>query len=1394
MNIEIIHSPARPTPTRESPGPSPAPILRQNSAALARVPSSKQPQDMAGLLAALQKENEVTASTPLSRLGSVPLAAPRTHLSPPPLPPAPALSSLPAREPFSASPRAPPPSFLTPPKADPAPAVAAGPREVVLRILSTWAGTGEVGLTELELLDASSRRIKPAGIDVRGLSRPLTWTQRDSLARLVDGECRTTDPSHMFLVRTAADDTVEFVVKFPVGAAPAAFGIWNYNRSFLDASKGVREVEVHHDGRRVWAGPVPRAAGNPIDTSHCVRVALQDGALLPSAAAQPDVRSSMAINAPTPSAEPFKPAPEPAAVVEPREDPLRDSFLDRIVNGMATSTAPATAASSPASHVSPSRATPLPTATATAMQLRVQSGRRAGIVRENSRVLDEAKAFFADVSAALPEMPRQPSLLSKSATREDIAPIPSDSEPQLQLPPNAPQPDESEDGPKFGRRRPRKLQSTEESLRSIAQFDRSHLGRLGTVAERAAEPAAAPVLTLTIEPAAAELDAFPMQPEDALSSLLKRPATTHVPEPATPVNARVPSEETDAACDPFAAHGDGLERERTDTDPPSSSSHFSALVDGALGAAASVAVEPKESAPSGPLYEELFGAAPFAIPELPSGAILEVIIYSTWGDGHYVGLNGLELFDGTGRAIAIADPEEQVSAAPDSVNELPGIVDDPRTPDKLFDGIHMTCDDLHAWLTPFTAGQRHTISIDLGDTATLGCLRFWNLNKSRVHASRGARLVEVCLDGVPIFRGEIAKAPGAIDPFFAETILFTEDDQALEAIEDHDERYRLALRELEPALSLPRDSSPGPAGLEVVQGPSPADAFLDRPLTAAAARPAPASVLKALKQGGGSSTAAAVAVTATATAAARDASPAAPEREISDPSSLPPPPPPAPAPHIVGSEVVIEVLEQNHGDKWYMGLSGLEVLDVEGRVVAVAEIAAFPSDVNVLKDLGLVSAHAPVDPRTIDKLINGIHVTSEDGNMWLAPTNAWIDLADPGARPAPPTPAVGPTAAWLRLTLAQPTELSALRIYNYNSNKSSEDTARGLKRVRILVDGDCATCPEGVYLRRAPGHTRYPFGQTIALFKAPAGGPEAAPLTGAREEGDRAWLAMLLGGDAEAYQRALLEGADPRGLAHLQTCFDVPMLPSGFVITLVVRSTHGDEHFLGLTGLEVVDAVVGVVPASALKICVSPIAAVREMPGMASDCRTPEKLLDGVNTGAAPHTWLAPVMRESHASVADSDRSSLPGRFQLPGQGAEYERGAVSVISLVLDRPLLLACLRFFNYGPRHPQRGVKDMEVYLDNRHIFSGALAAAAAEGPPAPQSVLFSAAPAVIAQYGAEVLRGVVDETEQSILCLDDGEDRPDASLSVGHVDQAKVGYGAKALFGGVLPPRPSTAIVQ
>ena len=153
---------------------------------------------------------------------------------------------------------------------------------------------------------------------------------------------------------------------------------------------------------------------------------------------------------------------------------------------------------------------------------------------------------------------------------------------------------------------------------------------------------------------------------------------------------------------------------------------------------------------------------------------------------NYLGLTGIELFDVNGKPISI-DPNN-VSAMPPDVNILPGYGTDPRTVDKLVDYNYFTNDDLHVWLTPFTAGEDHTIDLDLGEKQYISLIRIWNYNKSRIHSFRGARTVEASLDDKLIFRGEIRKSPGNTkDPEqCCEMILFTDNDTILENIDAND--------------------------------------------------------------------------------------------------------------------------------------------------------------------------------------------------------------------------------------------------------------------------------------------------------------------------------------------------------------------------------------------------------------------------------------------------------------------------------------------------------------------------------------------------------------------------------------------------------------------------------
>eukprot|EP01065_Artemidia_motanka_P004192 TRINITY_DN1200_c0_g4_i1.p1 TRINITY_DN1200_c0_g4~~TRINITY_DN1200_c0_g4_i1.p1 ORF type:complete len:1005 (+),score=372.50 TRINITY_DN1200_c0_g4_i1:62-3076(+) len=208
------------------------------------------------------------------------------------------------------------------------------------------------------------------------------------------------------------------------------------------------------------------------------------------------------------------------------------------------------------------------------------------------------------------------------------------------------------------------------------------------------------------------------------------------------------------------------------------------------------AASPAASPPVSPAGSAT-AADEFRIPELPEGRVLRTNVLTTWGDPHYVGLSGIELFDRNGDPIEVPDPGSTVRGSPHSINVLPEYSSDPRVASNLLDGVNRTCDDMHVWLAPFTAGADHTVTVDLRRSYGISMIRFWNYNKSRPHSYRGARHVEVDLDGRFIFRGELAQAPGCLlgAEQCAEVVLFTVEPAVLSRLEWHEaalrERWRV---------------------------------------------------------------------------------------------------------------------------------------------------------------------------------------------------------------------------------------------------------------------------------------------------------------------------------------------------------------------------------------------------------------------------------------------------------------------------------------------------------------------------------------------------------------------------------------------------------------------------
>lgn len=135
------------------------------------------------------------------------------------------------------------------------------------------------------------------------------------------------------------------------------------------------------------------------------------------------------------------------------------------------------------------------------------------------------------------------------------------------------------------------------------------------------------------------------------------------------------------------------------------------------------------------------------------------------------------------------------------------------------------------------------------------------------------------------------------------------------------------------------------------------------------------------------------------------------------------------------------------------------------------------------------------------------------------------------------------------------------------------------------------------------------------------------------------------------------------------------LLPAGHLLRLSLYETWGDPHYIGLAGLELLDASGMPIRVTARHLATVPGQGLNDLPenqGRKTDCRTPDKLLDGDHTGSASHSWLAP-----------------------------YTPGKPVTLYVVFDQAVVLGALKLWNYA-KTPDRGVRAMVASLDDLIIF--------------------------------------------------------------------------------------------
>ncbi|KAL1452894.1 hypothetical protein WDU94_007079 [Cyamophila willieti] len=256
------------------------------------------------------------------------------------------------------------------------------------------------------------------------------------------------------------------------------------------------------------------------------------------------------------------------------------------------------------------------------------------------------------------------------------------------------------------------------------------------------------------------------------------------PQPVSHYASLVPSQTK--STQPSSSHVSSVPSQTIATQP--TSSHVSSLpsqTNSPQPNSPRITSQPASKSSSVPSGQSADLSSDFIIPTLPRGQRLILNIFSTWGDKHYLGLNGVEIFNEDGQRVKLCD----IRANPADINVLPEYTHDPRVVTNLIDGVYKTQDDMHLWLAPYTERGQHYVSLTFDQVETVALIRIWNYNKSRIHSYRGVKDIEMCLDDVIIFRGEIARACGTLmgpPSSFGDTILFTTDDTVLEMIGEND--------------------------------------------------------------------------------------------------------------------------------------------------------------------------------------------------------------------------------------------------------------------------------------------------------------------------------------------------------------------------------------------------------------------------------------------------------------------------------------------------------------------------------------------------------------------------------------------------------------------------------